>query len=233
MNNLNSLNVFFLTMISFLGSITIFALSFYYPKSMFYTKNKSSHLYSKIFPDNINYSFHLTNNKSNISIKDNNTYIDITGFHDSSFLNKYENESEIQKEEKNLRKLSLFDFNYFNIAIIANFFSFFLCFFLFISFFIEENECETFCKCLLFYLRCECCKCKCCDDFREECCKCKCCKDEKCCQNGGPSGNMECEAIVILILFVIAIIIVILIIYGIVLGTIGLTNQCGNIYQDI
>ena len=152
MNNLNSSNVFFLTMISFLGCIAIFALSFYYPHSIFYIRNKKTQFYDKNFSDYIKSSFHSTNNTLNISVMENSIYTDIKGFHALSFLNKYENETEVQKEEKKLSNLSLFNSNYFNIAIIANFFSFYLCFFLFISFFIEINECETFCGCFLFYL---------------------------------------------------------------------------------
>ena len=118
--------------------------------------------------------------------------------------------------------------SYFNIAIIANFVSFYSCFYLFISFFVEENECETFCECFLFYLGCQCCKCKCCDECREKCSNCECCKDMHCCRNTNACDNMECEGIVFLILLVIAIIIVITIIVGIVFGTIFLANLCGK-----
>ena len=233
MHKLNSSNVFFLTMISFLGCIAIFALSFYYPHSIFYFRNKYTHLYDKNFSDYIKSSFHSTNNTLNISVKENRIYTDIKGFNDLSFLNKYENESEIQKDEKNLRNLSLFNFNYFNIAVIANFFSFYLCFFLFISFFIEINECETFCGCFLFYLCCKCCKCcdeccgECCDECYDDCRECKCCNEKNCCRDSS-GRNMDIKGVFVLILFFIAIILVLLIIYGFCYGTYILTELCGK-----
>ena len=89
MNNLNNINVIILAMISFLGIIAIFVLSFYYPKSKFYPKTKNTHLYGNNFSNYINYSFLSTNHTLNIFIKDdNNTYTDIKGFHDSSLINK-------------------------------------------------------------------------------------------------------------------------------------------------
>ena len=231
MNNLNSSNVFFLTMISFLGCIAIFALSFYYPHSIFYIRNKKTQFYDKNFSDYIKSSFHSTNNTLNISVMENSIYTDIKGFHSLSFLNKYENETEVQKEEKKLSNLSLFNSNYFNIAIIANFFSFYLCFFLIISFFIEINECETFCGCFLFYLCCQCCRCSCCDECCNECyddCrKCECCNEKNCCRDSN-GRNMDIKGVLVLLLLTIAIILVILIIYGFCYGTYKLTEQCGK-----
>ena len=88
MNNINSIFTFIVAMICFLGSITIFILSFYYRKSMFY------HHKNKNIPPNNNSNYannqlHSTNYTLNVSMKDINNYnVSIKYLYDSLLLNK-------------------------------------------------------------------------------------------------------------------------------------------------
>ena len=143
MNNCNCCFTFIVTMSCFLGSITIFTMSFYYPESIFfYLINKNKYSYNKNISSYIDYQFFPKNNISNISVLNYKNNSSIENFHNSLFLNKIENELNIPKGENEIRQLEPNILNYFNLAILINFLSFYLCFYLFISFFIEKNECE-------------------------------------------------------------------------------------------
>ena len=160
MNDFNCFVAFIVTMISFLGSIAIFALSFYYPDSIFfYLKNRKMYSYYKNISSYDNYQLFPKNNTLNISLKININNYSIEDFHNSLFLNKFENEFNIPKEEQPKRILKPDILNYFNIAIFINFLSFYLCFYLIISFFIEKNECVDVGVCCSYVLCCECCNC--------------------------------------------------------------------------
>jgi hypothetical protein len=204
MNNINCIFAFIVAMISFLGSITIFILSFYYPKSIFYhNKNKNRRSYS--ISKYANNQFHSANNSLNMSLKENiNFNNNIKDFHISFFLNKYENKFENYKEVKKLRNLDSDGPNYFNIAIYINFFTFYLCFCLFISFFIEENECG----------------CSCCD----EPCNFKC---EDLCKDESDKSNDPCGNCLMGVIYFLAII-VLIILLGFIYGTYFLTKMCGK-----
>ena len=204
MSNINSIFAFIVSMISFLGSIAIFVLSFYYPKSIFYhNKNKNSLSYNT--SKYVNNYFHSANNTLNMHLKDNfNFNNNAKDFHVLFLLNKYENELENPKEVKKLRNLDSDDPNYFNIAIYINFFSFYLCFSLFISFFIDENEggrscCDDPCKFI-------------CEDL---------CKDESDKSNDA-CGNCIMGVITYLVITVLIIIV------GFIFGTFFLTKMCGK-----
>ncbi len=204
MSNINCIFFLVVALISFLGSITIFILSFYYPKSIFYqNKNKKNLSYNiSKYANNL---FHSENNEMNMSRKENINFNNkIKDFHVSFLLNKNENRLENPEEVKKLRNLDTDGPNYFNIAIYINFFTFYLCFCLFISFFIEENECG----------------CSCCDDP----CKFTCedlCKDESDKSNDA-CGNCLMGVIKFLVLLVL------IIILGFIYVTYFLTKMCGK-----
>jgi hypothetical protein len=142
----NSYNLFsiIVAIINFAGSIAIFVLSFHYPKSIFF-HHKSNYRLPYNISKYVNNQFHSTNNTLNISLKENiNFNNNIKIFYDLFLLNKYENKLENSEEVKKLRNLSSDDFNYFNIAIYINFFTFYLCFSLIISLFIGEDGCQSF-----------------------------------------------------------------------------------------
>ena len=62
MNDFNCFVAFIVTMISFLGSIAIFAMSFYYPDSIFfYLKNRKMYSYNKNISSYDNYQLFLHN----------------------------------------------------------------------------------------------------------------------------------------------------------------------------
>jgi hypothetical protein len=203
MSNINSIFAFIVSMISFLGSIAIFVLSFYYPKSIFYY-HKNKNLSYKISNYNNN-QFHSANNTLNISLKENINFNNkIKDFHASFLLNKYENKFENPEEVKKLRNLDSEDLNYFNISIYINFFTFYLCFCLFISFFIEENECG----------------CNCGDDP----CNFKC---EDLCKEESDKSNDAC-GICLMGVLKILVLLVLIIILGIFYITYILIKMCGK-----
>lgn len=242
MNDFNSFVAFIVTMISFLGSIAIFTMSFYYPDSIFfYLKNRKMYSYNKNISNYANYQFFSKNNTLNVSLKNNINISRIESFHNSLFLNKFENEYNIPKEELPQRKLKPDILNYFNIAIFINFLSFYLCFYLFISFFIEKNECVAVGACCTYVLCCECCNCNCShsnssyhSDYQSnnnnsDCGDCNCdCKCDCNCESSSNSNDGGGAGCLVIGLIILAIALAILIIVGITYGTYFFTKKCGK-----
>ena len=133
-----------------------------------------------------------------------------------------ENELNISKGENEIRQLKPNILNYFNIAIFINFLSFYLSFYLFISFCVEKNECGTIGSYCIYCLCCQCYKCSHNNDY-DDCycyycyyCNCQCERISDC----------ECESVDGLIVFII--VLPVLIIIGIIYGTLFLAVICGK-----
>ena len=223
--------VFFLTMISFLGSIGILISGFIHPDCFLHHDKSNS-----TSNENETSIYYLKENKLKmlIDIDIDNKYQNITLnrtiFFDEEQKNILEKSdiTDFYKQIPKLRKLST-DSSLFNISIIINFVTMYFSIILIISFFIDENEClkciEKDCYCDYYCKCCPCCgvgTCSCCvacslacDRAGDSVCPfcdsifcCCCVNDSPCncngCDSGGGGEGYAYAILFLLVLFIIS-----------------------------